>query len=556
MCVGPVAKCPPGARGDPAAERRELERLRVEAQRQAVRGELLLEPRAGRAGLDARRARDGVDLEHAVQRAQVDRHRARVRRAGPASTPPTTLVPPPTRHDRDVALAAPVEHARAAPPRRAGGATPSGGCGNSPAQPAHDVEVGAPVRVRRARATTCRSPAGRLDPRRAAARPSASGTGASGSGEPKPEVRRRARPRPRGARPATGCSSSKPQPQCLRRARRHLQSLTQCPTQPGILARGPWKTEQVASRWRDEEYEPAPGRRRPPPTRDRRARATAARRPTTGSPRGSRATRPTTARLELELQPMRWSLRLVARATPPARSPSCASMRDADGRWLAGRRAAWVASWAGRWALGAGGAVEVGEDPVRDARRASSRRSGRSRPSGSRSRRWSRCPTAWSMLIGLAWLPAGARGACRRRARRARLVARRPGAWPDGGRPGAAAHGAVDRSHDHASTATCCATSRSPIRLIYVDAAGRLARLGRHDLVARAAAGPTASAGSCMSLLCIEAVRRRMIPLWLGRHGRRRGRRRPVRRQHRVHRRRACTGRRPGSPSTRYGLRT
>ena len=38
--------------------------------------------------------------------------------------------------------------------------------------------------------------------------------------------------------------------------------------------------------------------------------------------------------------------------------------RDADGRWLAGRRADWVATWAGRWALGAGGSVEVGEDPV------------------------------------------------------------------------------------------------------------------------------------------------------------------------------------------------
>ena len=36
--------------------------------------------------------------------------------------------------------------------------------------------------------------------------------------------------------------------------------------------------------------------------------------------------------------------------------------RDVDGRWLAGRRAQWLASWPGRWALGAGGAVEVGED--------------------------------------------------------------------------------------------------------------------------------------------------------------------------------------------------
>jgi ADP-ribose pyrophosphatase YjhB (NUDIX family) len=38
--------------------------------------------------------------------------------------------------------------------------------------------------------------------------------------------------------------------------------------------------------------------------------------------------------------------------------------RSADGRWLAGRRAQWVASWAGRWALGAGGAVDLGENPA------------------------------------------------------------------------------------------------------------------------------------------------------------------------------------------------
>src|SRR5262249_62337487 len=38
-------------------------------------------------------------------------------------------------------------------------------------------------------------------------------------------------------------------------------------------------------------------------------------------------------------------------------------IRSADGRWLAGRRAEWVATWAGRWALGAGGAVDLGENP-------------------------------------------------------------------------------------------------------------------------------------------------------------------------------------------------
>ncbi len=39
-------------------------------------------------------------------------------------------------------------------------------------------------------------------------------------------------------------------------------------------------------------------------------------------------------------------------------------VRAADGSWLAGRRAAWLASWAGRWALGAGGSVEVDENPA------------------------------------------------------------------------------------------------------------------------------------------------------------------------------------------------
>jgi ADP-ribose pyrophosphatase YjhB (NUDIX family) len=69
------------------------------------------------------------------------------------------------------------------------------------------------------------------------------------------------------------------------------------------------------------------------------------------------------AGLELELQPMRWGLRLVAGDAGGSISVQCV-VRDSKGRWLAGRRAPWVATWAGRWALGAGGAVEVGEDPV------------------------------------------------------------------------------------------------------------------------------------------------------------------------------------------------
>ena len=67
-----------GAGRDPAAERRELKRLREVAQRESVGAELLLEPRAGGAGLDPRRQRHRVDLEHAVERLQVDGHHARM----------------------------------------------------------------------------------------------------------------------------------------------------------------------------------------------------------------------------------------------------------------------------------------------------------------------------------------------------------------------------------------------------------------------------------------------------------------------------------------------
>ncbi len=174
---------------------------------------------------------------------------------------------------------------------------------------------------------------------------------------------------------------------------------------PGILARGPWETDQVASRWREDAYEP-------PPARIEAADEAIAELVDRGSPAhdglAARLAGYGTAdgRLELELQPMRWSLRLV-------REDACASLaalcvtRDAAGRWLAGRRAPWVATWAGRWALGAGGAVEVGEDPVETLGR-------------ELEEEWSVTPERLSvealvslpnrlaMLVGLAWLPAGA----------------------------------------------------------------------------------------------------------------------------------------------------
>lgn len=73
-------------------------------------------------------------------------------------------------------------------------------------------------------------------------------------------------------------------------------------------------------------------------------------------------------RLELELQPVRWALRLTPEDAAQSLSVLCL-VRDPEGRWLAGLRAAWLASWTGRWALGAAGSVEVGENPAETLRR-------------------------------------------------------------------------------------------------------------------------------------------------------------------------------------------
>ncbi len=132
---------------------------------------------------------------------------------------------------------------------------------------------------------------------------------------------------------------------------------------PGILARGPWPAEAVRAEWSEEEYAP------------QAAQTAAADRAIAAlEERGSPAHDGLAARLQsyesrddgsltMRLQPMRWSLRLVEGDASGSLAAMCVA-RDHEGRWLAGRRASWVASWAGRWALGAGGAVEVGEDPV------------------------------------------------------------------------------------------------------------------------------------------------------------------------------------------------
>jgi len=130
----------------------------------------------------------------------------------------------------------------------------------------------------------------------------------------------------------------------------------------GILARGPWQSDQVEARWLEDTFEPPAEvlreadaavdglRERGSPAHDGMATRLAGWREEEG-------------RLLLDLQPMRWAVRLVEGNACDSLTALCA-VRTEDGRWLAGRRAAWVSTWAGRWALGAGGAVDLGEGPA------------------------------------------------------------------------------------------------------------------------------------------------------------------------------------------------
>ncbi|HTQ68106.1 MAG TPA: NUDIX hydrolase [Solirubrobacteraceae bacterium] len=129
-----------------------------------------------------------------------------------------------------------------------------------------------------------------------------------------------------------------------------------------VLARGPWEIERISARWLENTFEP---------TDEQRQAADAAIRGLRD--RGSPSHDGVAARLvdytqddggiHMELQPQRWALRLVEGDASLSVAALCVT-RSADGRWLAGRRAPWVASWAGRWALGAGGAVDLNENPA------------------------------------------------------------------------------------------------------------------------------------------------------------------------------------------------
>jgi 8-oxo-dGTP diphosphatase len=177
------------------------------------------------------------------------------------------------------------------------------------------------------------------------------------------------------------------------------------PQPPTILARGPWDPTRVEAAWTAAEFEPEPAandaadvvleglRRRGSPSHD----GLAARLVDYDAANGW---------LKLELQPARWALRLLPGQAARSLSILCL-VRAADGTWLAGRRAGWVASWAGRWMLGAGGSVEVGENPAETMRR-------------ELGEEWSVAPDRLSvealvllpselvLLVGQAWLPRGA----------------------------------------------------------------------------------------------------------------------------------------------------
>jgi 8-oxo-dGTP diphosphatase len=174
---------------------------------------------------------------------------------------------------------------------------------------------------------------------------------------------------------------------------------------PGLLAVGPWDPARVEVSWRQDTFEPG---QREIAAADEALDALRER----GSPsHDGLAGRLASYEiiddgLRLELQPARWALRLIEQNAAHSLAALCV-VRRADGSWLAGRRAAWLASWAGRWALGAGGSVEVDENPTHTMGR-------------ELQEEWSVAaerltiealvllPSGVVLLVGQAWLPDGA----------------------------------------------------------------------------------------------------------------------------------------------------
>ncbi len=174
---------------------------------------------------------------------------------------------------------------------------------------------------------------------------------------------------------------------------------------PGLLARGPWDPADLEVSWREDVFAP-------PPSAVEAADAALDELRERGSPsHDGLAGRLATfevhdGKLRLELQRARWALRLSLEDANQAMSVLCV-VRAADGRWLAGRRAAWLASWAERWALGAGGSVEVDENPADTLSRELLEEWSVS-PERLQIEALVRLPSQIVLLVGLAWLAEGA----------------------------------------------------------------------------------------------------------------------------------------------------
>ena len=157
---------------------------------------------------------------------------------------------------------------------------------------------------------------------------------------------------------------------------------------PGILARGPWQRGQVSVRWLEDSFEPDAGQS-----------ADADRAIAELEDRGSPSHDGLAARLcsfqadagalRLELQPMRWAVRLGEDAAASL-SVLCV-VRDTTGRW----------------ALGAGGSVEIGEDPV-EALARELEEEWAVRPERLAVEALVSLPSGMVMLVGQAWLAEGA----------------------------------------------------------------------------------------------------------------------------------------------------
>jgi ADP-ribose pyrophosphatase YjhB (NUDIX family) len=177
------------------------------------------------------------------------------------------------------------------------------------------------------------------------------------------------------------------------------------PDEQALLARGPWSPDDVEVRWSDDPYDP-------PPARVEQADAAIAALRDRGSPSHDGLSARLVGheehdgRLTMHLQPVRWALRLVEGDASLSVAALCVT-RAADGRWLAGRRAPWLSSWPGRWALGAGGAVDVGENPAATLTRELDEEWS-VEPERVQCEALVRLPHRLVMFVGQAWLPEGA----------------------------------------------------------------------------------------------------------------------------------------------------